>query len=65
MELGQDVEIVTIRAGRLMPKRVRLNSFSDVPSPLCIAVGFRAERAKAKPLAVLIEEPRKAAQTFA
>ena len=48
---------------RLFPKRVQLITLSSAPEPVCIAVGYRANRADDKPLAVLVEELRKAAAT--
>jgi DNA-binding transcriptional LysR family regulator len=65
VESGLGVAMVTIRAGRLVPERVRLKPLSDAPAPLCIAAGFRVDRADDKPLAVFIEELRNAAQNFA
>jgi DNA-binding transcriptional LysR family regulator len=61
VESGLGVGIVTSRAGRLTPERVRLKELSDGPEPLCIAAGYRADRANDKPLAVLVEELRLAA----
>ncbi|HTG43635.1 MAG TPA: hypothetical protein VK633_03800, partial [Verrucomicrobiae bacterium] len=58
------VGLVTARAAHLIPKRVRLTTLSDGPDPLCIAAGFRAERALDKPLGVLIEELRLAANNI-
>jgi DNA-binding transcriptional LysR family regulator len=62
VESGQGVGIVTARAANLIPKRVRLMTLSDGPEPLCIAAGYRAERAVDKPLGVLIKELRLAAR---
>jgi len=61
VESGLGVGLVTSRAGRLVPERVRLKGLSDGPEPLCIAAGYRADRANDKPLAVLVEELRLAA----
>ena len=55
------VGIVTSRSANLIPRRVRLTTLSKAPNPLCIAAGFRGERATDKPLGVLIEELRLAA----
>lgn len=63
VESGLGVGIVTARAARLIPKRVRLRTLSDAPDPLCIAAGIRAERETDKPLGVLIEELRLAAES--
>ena len=62
VESGLGVGIVTARAGKLIPGRVRLRTLLDGPDPLCISAGFRAERAADKPLGVLIEELRLAAE---
>jgi LysR family transcriptional regulator, benzoate and cis,cis-muconate-responsive activator of ben and cat genes len=65
VESGLGVAIVATRVGRLVPERVRLKPLSPAPPPLCIAAGCRADRAEDKPLAVFIEELRRAAQAFA
>jgi LysR family transcriptional regulator, benzoate and cis,cis-muconate-responsive activator of ben and cat genes len=68
VEAGLGVAIVATRMGRLVPERVRLKPLSPAPPPLCIAAGCRAERverAEDKPLAVFVEELRRAAQAFA
>ena len=65
VESGLGVAIVATRKGRLFPERVRLKPLSPAPPPLCIAAGYRANRAEDKPLAVFIEELRRAAQGFA
>jgi len=65
VESGLGVAIVTQRTARLLPERVRLKTLSGAPEPLCIAVGFRANRADDKPLAVFVEELRKAAPAYA
>lgn len=62
VESGLGVAVVTFRAARHVPERVRLKKLSAAPEPLCIAVGHRAERAEDKPLAVFVEELRKAVQ---
>jgi DNA-binding transcriptional LysR family regulator len=59
------VAVVTARAGRRGPARVRLKRLTAAPEPLCIAAGERAERADDKPLAVFVEELRKAASALA
>ena len=65
VESGLGVAMVTTRTARLVPERVRLKILSTAPAPLCIAVGCRANRADDKPLAVFVEELRKAATVFA
>jgi hypothetical protein len=50
---------------RLFPKRARLITLSSAPEPVRIAVGHRVNRTDDKPLAVFVEELRKAAQAFA
>jgi DNA-binding transcriptional LysR family regulator len=65
VESGIGVAIVATRKGRLVPERVRLKVLSPAPPPLCIAAGYRAERAGEKALAVFVEELRRAAQAFA
>jgi DNA-binding transcriptional LysR family regulator len=64
VESGLGVAIVTTRAARLLPERVRLKPLSVPPEPLCIAAGHRTDRAGDKPLAVFIQELRRAAQSF-
>ena len=61
VESGLGVAVVTTRMARLFPKRVRLKTLSSAPEPVCIAAGHRANRADDKPLAVFVEELRKAA----
>ena len=65
VESGLGVAMVTTRTARLVPERVRLKTLSAAPEPLCIAVGHRADRADDKPLAVFVEELRKAAPALA
>jgi DNA-binding transcriptional LysR family regulator len=65
VESGLGVAIVTNRTARFAPERVRLKPLADAPPPLCIAAGFRADRAADKPLAVFIEELRNAARALA
>ena len=64
VESGLGVGIVTSRSANLMPRRVRLTTLLNAPKPLCIAAGFRTERATDKPLRVLIEELRLAANNI-
>lgn len=63
VESGLGVAVVTIRTADRLPKRVQLRTLSSAPDPLCIAAGYRANRAEEKPLAVFVEELRKAATT--
>ena len=65
VESGLGVAVVTARTARRVPERVRLKKLSAAPEPLCIAVGYRANRADDKPLAVFVEELRKAASALA
>ena len=65
VESGLGVAVVATRLRRLVPERVRLKALFPAPPPLCIAAGYRADRAEDKPLAVFIEELRNAAQAFA
>jgi hypothetical protein len=64
-ESGLRVAFVTMQMARLFPKRVQLIALSSAPVPLCIATGHRTNRADDKPLAVFMEELRKAARTLA
>ena len=65
VESGLGVALVTTQMARLFPKRVQLITLSSAPEPVCIAAGHRANRADDKPLAVFVEELRKAALAFA
>ncbi len=65
VESGLGVAVVTARMARLFPNRARLVKLSSAPEPVRIAVGRRANRAEDKPLAVFIEELRKAASAVA
>jgi DNA-binding transcriptional LysR family regulator len=64
VESGLEVAVVTNQMERLFPKRVRLITLSSAPEPVRISVGHRANRADDKPLAVFVEELRKAALAF-
>jgi DNA-binding transcriptional LysR family regulator len=64
VESGLGVAMVTTNAVGLIPKNVRLRTLSRPPPQLCIAAGHRSGRAVEKPLVVLIEELRQAAQAF-
>jgi DNA-binding transcriptional LysR family regulator len=61
VESGLGVALVTAQMARLFPNRVHLITLSPAPEPVRIAVGHRADRADDKPLAVFVEELRKAA----
>ena len=61
VEAGLGVALLTSRTAHRLPKRVRLKKLSVPPEPVCIAVGHRGNRADDKPLAVFVEELRKAA----
>jgi DNA-binding transcriptional LysR family regulator len=65
VESGLGVAFVTTQMARLFPKRVQLIALSSAPEPVCIAAGHRANRADDKPLAVFVEELRKAALAVA
>ena len=65
VESGLGVAIVATRVGRLVPERVRLKPLYPAPPPLCIAAGYRADRAEDKPLAVFVEELRRAGEGLA
>lgn len=61
VESGLGVAVITTRSGPRVPERVRLIKLSAAPEPLCIAAAQQAGKAGFKPLAVFIEELRKAA----
>lgn len=61
VESGLGVAIVTTRMAHLFPNRVRMKILTAAPKPLCIGAGYRADRSDDKPLAVFIEELRRAA----
>ena len=65
VESGLGVAFVTTQMARLFPKRVQLLTLSSAPEPVCIAAGHLANRADDKPLAMFVEELRKAAFTLA
>ena len=64
VESGLGIAIVATRRGRLVPERVRLKALSPAPPPLCIVAGSRVGRAEEKPLAVFVEELRRAGQAL-
>ena len=61
VESALGVALLTSRTAHRVPKGVRLKRLTDAPEPVCIAVGHRDRRAGDKPLAVFVEELRKAA----
>jgi DNA-binding transcriptional LysR family regulator len=61
VESGLGVALVTRRTADRLPKHIQLKTLSSAPDPLCIAAGYRANRADDKPLAVFVEELRKGA----
>lgn len=61
VEAGLGVAVVTTRTADRLAKRVLLKPLATPPASLCIAAGYPANRAEDKPLAVFIEELRKAA----
>lgn len=65
VESGLGVALLTSRNTHRVPERVRLKKLSAAPEPVCIAVGHRDDRSNDQPLAVFIEELRKAAATLA
>jgi LysR family transcriptional regulator, benzoate and cis,cis-muconate-responsive activator of ben and cat genes len=65
VESGLGVAVVTTQMARLFPDRVRLINLAAAPEPVRIAVGYRADRADDKPLAVFVQELRKAAPALA
>ena len=65
VESGLGVAIVTTQMARLFPNRARLTTLASPPEPVRIAVGHRTNRADSKPLAVFVEELRKAAPALA
>jgi LysR family transcriptional regulator, benzoate and cis,cis-muconate-responsive activator of ben and cat genes len=65
VESGLGVAVVSARTALRVPARVRLKKLSAAPEPLCVAVGHRADKADDQPLAVFVEELRKAAPALA
>jgi DNA-binding transcriptional LysR family regulator len=65
VEAGLGVAVVSTQMARLFPNRVCLITLAAAPEPVRIAVGYRANRTDDKPLAVFIEELRKAAPALA
>jgi DNA-binding transcriptional LysR family regulator len=65
VESGLGVALVATRKSHRIPERVVLKELSPDPALLCVAAIRRADRADDKPLAVFIEELRKAAPALA
>jgi DNA-binding transcriptional LysR family regulator len=65
VESGLGVALLTSRTAHRVPERVRLKKLLAAPEPVCIAVGHRDDRTDDKPLAVFVEELRKAALALA
>jgi len=65
VEGGLGVAFVTTQVERLFPNRVRFITLSSAPEPVGISVGHLANRVDDAPLAVFVQELRKAARTFA
>jgi len=65
VESGLGVALLTSRTAHRVPERVRLKKLSAAPEAVCIAVGHRDDRSDDKPLAVFVEELRKAAAALA
>ncbi len=61
VESGLGVALVAARIAKLFPRRVRMNLLTVAPKPLCISAGYRSDRSDDKPLAVFVEELRRAA----
>jgi len=63
VEAGLGIAIVASQMARLFPNRARMIPLASPPKPISIVVGCRTDRAGDKPLAVFVEELRKAAAT--
>ena len=64
VEAGLGVALVPTRTAHLFRGRALLKNLSDGPPPLCIAAGCRPDALKQAPLAVFIEDLRRAARSF-
>lgn len=64
VESGLGVALVSARTIHLFPARVRMKTLAGAPRTFSIAAGFRTDRAGDKPLAVFVEELRRAAATL-
>lgn len=60
---GLGVALVATRKGRFVPSQVRLRQLQQAPDPVCIAAGFRVERAGEKPLGVFLGDLKAAARS--
>ena len=65
VESGLGVAVVTARTAQFFHNRAQFKNLSPGPKPLCIAAGYRMDRGDHQPLAVFVEDLRKAAQAFA
>lgn len=65
VESGLGVALLTSRPAHRVPKSIRLKQLSAAPEPVCIAVGHKDNRTGDQPLAVFVEELRKAASALA
>lgn len=65
VEAGLGVAVVTTRTADRIPKQIQLRPLVSAPDPVCIVAGHRESPAVDQPLAVFIEELRKAASTLA
>jgi DNA-binding transcriptional LysR family regulator len=65
VESGLGVALLTSRPAHRVPKGIRLKQLSAAPEPVCIAVGHKDNRTGDQPLAVFVEELRKAASALA
>ena len=64
VEAGLGVAVVTTGTTHLFPGRAQFKPLTAGPQALCIVAGYRLSQAHDKPLAVFVEELRKAAQTW-
>lgn len=64
VESGLGVAVVTTRTADRVPRRVQLRPLASPPDPLCIAAGHRTSRGDDRPLAVFVQELRKAAPAY-
>lgn len=64
VDSGQGAALVITHSPRLIPENVRVRPVQTSSKPICIAVGHRMDIAANKPLAVFVEELRRAAVAF-
>ena len=62
IESGLGIAMVVLQVAEKFPNRVVLKTVADPPPPICIAVGTLSKAPVEKPLAVFIEELRRAAK---